>query len=451
MAEQHDLQHQPNSVNSSNFQSGTRAELALRGRSELSMLLAKQRDSISLARVMVNDKWGLIGREGDYVVQPIYRNILPFHEGRCAFCESDEDCDFLIGDPAPKYDPWTGEPEQAGGEEAEMPEGFGRWGFLDASGMPISTARFEWVNNFSEDLAPVQVDSLWGFINQSGEIAIEPQFDDVRDFRDGLCIVFLRDKCGFIDKRGKFVIPPEFDDLGEFSNGLALAKSDGSYGYLDSSGSYVIDMDFAEADNFSCGLARVEWMRFRGYIDKCGTFIYRRMKHKSESLPGLHRSILYRRGNRVSAPPPGLGRFIDCVAYLRGTRRVYESECGHSGGRCDGICGENPCRCADSHRLCRECSFCLCNDCTYGKGVFLDTKGRSILEGHTHLLEPLADFSEGLGLVGLKKSADKDCPGRLCGFVDAYGEMRISAQFLEAILSRTAMRESNLRMLDGRG
>ena len=440
MTDEHQLQPRPDQIGSLGLGSEAGSELVSRGQDDISALMTKRRNSVYLARVMIEQqgvmhcpKCGLIDKKGNYVAQPIYLNLSPFHEGRCAFRDYDDGFEPLMSDPISEtYDVWTGESERIDTKAFDEPDYSGSWSFLDASGKPITEARFELVTRFSEGLAAVKQHDKWGFIDHAGEIVIKPRFDDVRDFRDGLCIAFLGEKCGFIDKTGKFVIAPAFDDLGEFSDGLALAKKHGSFGYIDRSGSYAIESRFAEADNFNCGLARVEWMRFRGYIDRQGTFIYRRMKHRKETLPGLRGSIVYRRGNRASAPPPGLGKFIDGIAFLRRDRRVFEEECGHTGGRCDGICGESLCTCDLSLRLCKECSFCLCGDCTNGKGVFLDTSGRSILDGQSHLLEPLADFSEGLGLVRLRKPAGKDGPSHLYGFVDAGGQMRISPQFAAA-------------------
>ncbi|MBI4556968.1 MAG: WG repeat-containing protein [Candidatus Hydrogenedentes bacterium] len=165
--------------------------------------------------------------------------------------------------------------------------------------------RFNWANEFSEDLAAVSVGgtwvespsngsatlekNLWGYIDRTGKFVIPAQFSRALDFKDGLAAVCTQDpeakvggggKWGFIDKTGNFVIPPQFDEAGSFSealapvlvdarkqpvstsfagepSGLRFERTGGKFGYIDKSGGFVLKPQFDEAKEFSEGLAAV--------------------------------------------------------------------------------------------------------------------------------------------------------------------------------------------------
>ena len=47
-----------------------------------------------------------------------------------------------------------------------------------------------------------------GFIDKTGKEIVEPKYDYVYDFEEGFAKVELNGKHGFVDKTGKEVIPP---------------------------------------------------------------------------------------------------------------------------------------------------------------------------------------------------------------------------------------------------
>ena len=53
----------------------------------------------------------------------------------------------------------------------------GKWGFINAQGVPMITFSFDEVKPFSEGLAGVRIDDLWGFVNLAGDLVIPFRFD----------------------------------------------------------------------------------------------------------------------------------------------------------------------------------------------------------------------------------------------------------------------------------
>jgi len=110
----------------------------------------------------------------------------------------------------------------------------------------------------------VKIDKKWGFVNNSGETIIKPQFDWVGDFSEGLAVIQVGEKQGYLDKNGKIVVEPKFDFASEFSEGLAWVLEDCeskefTFSYIDKTGKPVsiIGRNFEFGLNFSEGLAAV--------------------------------------------------------------------------------------------------------------------------------------------------------------------------------------------------
>ena len=133
------------------------------------------------------------------------------------------------------------------------------------------TPQYESVEEFSESLAAIVVETKLGFIDLEGRLVIKPQFDahghcpdseTVNRFSQGLAAVPIDGKWGFIDRAGKWVIKPAFDCAMPFSEGVALVgvrdeKGRWLFGYVDKTGATVIKPQFSQARSFTGELARV--------------------------------------------------------------------------------------------------------------------------------------------------------------------------------------------------
>lgn len=103
----------------------------------------------------------------------------------------------------------------------------GKWGFMDRSGKMVCPAIYLEVQDFSEGLACVKVDTeggRWGFINTTGDMVIPPKFSlQPYPFREGMASVEKRNgKVVMIDRTG-VVVSPEYDDIRFFHGGFAFA------------------------------------------------------------------------------------------------------------------------------------------------------------------------------------------------------------------------------------
>ncbi|MFA4986944.1 MAG: WG repeat-containing protein, partial [Candidatus Brocadiia bacterium] len=185
-----------------------------------------------IAMAKINGMRGLIDARGNWVLAPVYHQILPVGEGRFVFSR------------APLN---------------------GKLGLLQADGKIICEPLFDEVGEFSEGRLRVMLtlydEKKWGFVDVEGKWVVPPIYSDVKDFREGLAAVQVTDvggaRWGYIDRDGKTVVPPCYFSAESFSEGFAVVGDAGKYGYIDRKGGIVLEMKFYRAGNFHLGTASV--------------------------------------------------------------------------------------------------------------------------------------------------------------------------------------------------
>ncbi|QAZ66730.1 hypothetical protein C3Y92_05525 [Solidesulfovibrio carbinolicus] len=138
--------------------------------------------------------WGLISRDGTWILEPKYDEILRYGEGFYPV------------------------------KDARMP----KYGYCDWSGNEVMKPLYLQAKPFHEGLAAVHVDKEgWGYIDQSGNVVIPFQFYEANDFHEGLAAVR-------VDTRGSMLRQL-------FMNFFAPAlELPGRWGYIDRNGNLVI-------------------------------------------------------------------------------------------------------------------------------------------------------------------------------------------------------------------
>ena len=135
---------------------------------------------------------------------------------------------------------------------------------------------------FSDGLIAIRRDRKLGYMDVDGNIAIEPRFDQGGEFSEGLAPVQIEGHWVFIDKSGatKAELPPDVIFAEPLSDGLSLATSaaqpDRKFGYIDKKGQWAVKPVWDDANPFHDGLAYVGIWRngIVAYIDHKGKHIW---------------------------------------------------------------------------------------------------------------------------------------------------------------------------------
>jgi len=189
--------------------------------------------------------WGLIDRDGNWVIQPRFQQLVKPAEG-------------LV--PA-KQD--------------------GKMGYIDKSGATKIAFKYFLTNSFSNGRGVVfTIDQKANYVKQDGEELLKTPVDMAHDFSDGMASVQKDGKWGFIDRSGKLVINYQFDSAGPFVGGLAPVTAGDFSGYIKKDGTRAFPMPRAGTPApFEGCLARAVWYKknvvpLYAWIDRTGKVVW---------------------------------------------------------------------------------------------------------------------------------------------------------------------------------
>ncbi len=242
-------------------------------------------------------RYGLIDRRGDWLLEPVWEDAMPFSEGLTAF----------------KQD--------------------GRWGYADQEGNIVAEPEYDEAGAFHEGRARVRLGDKWGYIDKAGDIVIEAVYDSAADFAEGrafaiqlgadverpvidlqgeqvarlrtatgtrysegLAMVDLNEgKFGYVGLDATLAFNTTFQEARDFSEGLAPVRQDSNWYYINPEGESAFEASYADANVFSEGLAAVRAVGGKyGYIDVQGEAVIEAVYDEAE--PFIDGSALVRRG-----------------------------------------------------------------------------------------------------------------------------------------------------------
>ena len=258
-----------------------------------------------LARVSVNGRWGVIDRQGRWVIEPRYEGASPDTLNRLG-----------------TFTFWASRPTIGDGYSQEAyrlisaTTGLENAGSLSQKPMRVSPGRYltrplsggiELLNDDGKvllsDTRPVQevkVKNGWvhilflpqfGIVDSMGQWRLAPEFMgnerpsspqsfDTPADSDGLTVFADKQKkYGLMDASQKQVVPPRFDYLLPMFNGRSVAQAKGQHGdklgYIDNVGRFVIPPQFESAMNFQSGYALVSRQGVTQFINSAGEVVVR--------------------------------------------------------------------------------------------------------------------------------------------------------------------------------
>lgn len=225
------------------------------------------------------------------------------------------------------------------------PEPILKYGFVNKFGIETVQPIYDEVENFSEGLALVMVnttekkayyDNKYGFINTEGKVVIPIEYDEAYSFSEGFACVKKAFKTYFIDQTNKTVLKTNYSisKKGKFNNGLCRVADVNSkkmtikYGYINKTGKLVIPFEYEDAGSFNSGVTNVKKNGLYGIIDVNGKIIH---PHTLSYLDEFHNGIA-KYGNKRDVYTPekefGLinqdGELITPIIY----KGIYDFENG---------------------------------------------------------------------------------------------------------------------------
>ncbi len=148
-----------------------------------------------------------------------------------------------------------------------------KYGFLNIDGKIAIDFIYDYVENFSNGLARVKINSKYGIVDKYGKIIVDFYYDSISDFVDNLACANKNGTYGYIDTNGNIVINFQYEDALNFSEGLACVKKNDKYGFIDKKNNLIVDFQYDNGTSFSEGLACVLKDDKYGFINKTGILV----------------------------------------------------------------------------------------------------------------------------------------------------------------------------------
>lgn len=133
---------------------------------------------------------------------------------------------------------------------------------------PSSTA--EWIDAGSEGLFPARKNGKLGFVSATGQWLISPQFAEITLFSEGIAAYRNLSSWGLIDANGKVISESKWDEIQSFKSGLAIAKYNNSFFLIQSDGEPLNQGGFDKISRLENGYFLVEFDSKTGLLDRKG-------------------------------------------------------------------------------------------------------------------------------------------------------------------------------------
>jgi hypothetical protein len=245
------------------------------------------------APVAMEHRWGIIDRNGKFIVEPNYDYAGGFGpEGLAGLLKDDKvgfvDTTGRLVIPF-KYHwpkPWVTTPDYPffvqnrisviDAENEDEIEG-GKTGCLNPKGELIIPAIFDYISYFEDGVATAGKDGRAVLIDTMGNIVQQfPEIAQFLYFTGNHAILRTSDgHAGLMKKTGEIVLEPKYKGIDPFSEGFVAVQIDGNeFGvksaFIDTTGRFVFDRTFSFIRSFSEGYAAVEINGKWGFIDRTG-------------------------------------------------------------------------------------------------------------------------------------------------------------------------------------
>lgn len=135
---------------------------------------------------------------------------------------------------------------------------FGRWGYVDASGVMVIRPHYDAARPFSEGVAAVCA-TTYGYVDATGSVVIDPAFQLAEDFVGGHAVCHFGSaseeiRAGVIDRAGAWIIAPRWERIDRRGTLWEVADAGERTGWLGATGDEWVAPCFEQAWSSDTGI-----------------------------------------------------------------------------------------------------------------------------------------------------------------------------------------------------
>jgi hypothetical protein len=174
-----------------------------------------------LGIVVVSNKWGILGHDFVFKIQPEFEEIT-MYESHCVRVKR-----------------------------------AGKWGLINAQLHQIVPCDYDWIGDLFEGAAAANRNGRWGWVFPDST-STPLLYEFAGRFAEGRAAFGRNKKYGFVDRAMRVVITENYDEVMPFSEGVAWVRSGSKWGAIDHNGQLAFPMaPYLSVTSFHEGIAIV--------------------------------------------------------------------------------------------------------------------------------------------------------------------------------------------------
>lgn len=223
-----------------------------------------------LIAIRQGENWGMLNRSGEYLADPIYREV--GQVGTFLYGKGEGYVSLFYADGSQVANANHGIQDISDEKENLYRVTIDdRIGYVDAEARLRIANRYDDGGLLSEDRLSVKLLGRWGYVNAAEELVIQPIYEAAMSFDQGVAVVKKAGNYGLIGTDGQEILQCEFEKImHQPGRGYIFKSSEGSWGAANAKGETILTPNYQMIKEATNGLLMVNRSGKWGIIDQDG-------------------------------------------------------------------------------------------------------------------------------------------------------------------------------------
>ena len=186
--------------------------------------------------------WGVIGKDGKFVVAPKYssaskpynRTTIIGYNGKVGLARGSAELTAICYDHI-KYSTKG---------YYFFAQSNGKYGLLDGQiGRALCEIKYDDIQIYDYETFLVKVNGKCGLLNKYGQLIAAELYDDIQKYERETFLIKTNGKCGLLSKEGKYIVPAQYNSVEEVSSSIFLATLNDYTALFNAQGKIIIEQN----------------------------------------------------------------------------------------------------------------------------------------------------------------------------------------------------------------
>ena len=247
--------------------------------------------------IKVQQKWGLMDKDGKLVVQPQYDAIGDFYKYGYAVVQQNGNVG-VMNSTGQLIIPVRFQDLQILDSTIFAVVENKSWKIINEKGTVILDDNYEKVKIWQKSYIAFSKKGKWGIVHLSGKIISPPIYDNIQPYQTSFFLTETNDKNGLIRTNGKIVLSPVASEIVIHSDSLFLYKKDQSWGAVGHNGNGLLKNQWASFQKVGSHFLKLK-LEGRNYLYAIHTQKIISKKKYDEFIPFSADKVLFRNQEKI--------------------------------------------------------------------------------------------------------------------------------------------------------